>query len=119
MPDEGDLESGSGIKAYVPEHLRGKHTQQDIDVMAIEAVMEAMSAADLPIKGPALVVESLKNLFEQYRIKVLSVDIVEIIQRLVDKGELVEVEYVLPDMSDRIKSLYFQRDTRIFHRRHR
>ena len=66
---------------------------------------------DPGIKGVALVtqlvVDQGKNLIPP------DIDILELIDRLVKEGKLLEVEYILPSMSHRIKSLYFPKETRI------
>jgi len=40
-------------------------------------------------------------------------NVIEVLDELVEEGNLVEVEYVLPNMNYRIKSVYFPKGTQI------
>ena len=44
----------------------------------------------------------------------LDYDVIELLDELIGEGRLVEVEYVLPAMSYRVKSLLFPAGTEIF-----
>ena len=66
------------------------------------------------IKGPDLIVQCITKMHEQGNLESHGdVDIINVINDLVKEGEVVEVEYVLPSMAYRVKSLYFPKGTEV------
>lgn len=70
------------------------------------------------IKGTELVTEVVSAYYKSELVSPTGSDetTIESINHLVKKGELVEVEYVLPTMTYRVKSLYFPKGTEILPR---
>jgi hypothetical protein len=60
-----------------------------------------------PIKSNDLIV----RIYEEYRDQIENPDIPQTINKLVRNGDIIEVEYVLPQMEYRIKSIYFPKGT--------
>lgn len=68
-----------------------------------------MRLEDGPIKGVDLAVECAAAHIEDITGK----DIIDTMELLVQQGKAVEVEYVLPKMNYRAKSIYFPKGTEI------
>lgn len=75
-----------------------------------EAVLEA---AENGKKGVELVTDVVMKLGEEGLLEAeASLDLPIILQKMVEEGELVEIEYVLPG-TDRIKSFYLPKGTEV------
>jgi len=75
----------------------------DIRVQIAENIKLVVNASG-PIKGVDLALKVLQNL-HPYEFE--SREFLRILDSLVQHGEILEVEYLLPSMRDRVKSLYF------------
>jgi len=61
-------------------------------------------------------VELSMRVLTETKYDVKSEDIIKTIEDLVREGEIVELEYILPQMDYRIKSIYFPKGTNILER---
>lgn len=68
-----------------------------------------MRLEDGPIKGVDIAVECAAAHIEDISAK----DITDTLEQLVQQGKIIEVEYVLPSMNYRVKSIYFPKGTEV------
>lgn len=88
------------------------------DELKRELIRDAM-AANPGIKAVQLVSEVTSEVMKRIKAQAPSLgndnqegkNVVDIINAMVKEGELVEVEYVLPTMVYRVKSVYFPKGT--------
>jgi hypothetical protein len=64
------------------------------------------------IKASELVVKMMNYVSEQ-KLQT-NFDFINVIEELIHDGYIIEVQYILPDMDYRIKSMYFPKGTNIF-----
>lgn len=81
-----------------------------------DAILKCVSDS-APIKGTSLVVEVTITVAKENKDVIQNLSdgegIVNTISDLVKSGDLVEVEYVLPSMDYRAKSMYFPKGTEV------
>lgn len=64
------------------------------------------------IRGPALITRAITLAYDTNRgEEVWGCDLPELLSKMVQDGELVEVEYTLPDSDYRLRSIYFPKGT--------
>lgn len=65
------------------------------------------------VKATTLITKATAKYYEEKEEGDTPSDVLESLNFLVDQKQLVEIEYVLPTMSYRVKSLYFPKGTKV------
>lgn len=75
-----------------------------------EAILKIINSGQ-GIKGVDLVLKVLTELFPS---EFKSGQVLEELTRMVKEGEIIEIEYTLPDMNYRIRSFYLPKGTKLY-----
>jgi hypothetical protein len=87
-----------------------KENLEFLDNILVEIVTERG-----PIKGTELAVEFTKTVLEKntFMNDITGIDVTSRLDNLVGERRIIEIEYVLPQLDFRVKSMYFPAETKL------